>query len=151
MSDFYSLLKSVSASVPLRACTFLFGSILLSYNNCRLCSELSKCVEIMVFGIVFITKTKKSHFSHPFQGTYEVIQFLELGNLSGTPFQEWYDLHNNSIIPWYGNLIPFHVIPYHSMSYHTIPYHTMPYHHTIPYCTIIPNLSQGVWGPFSKM
>ncbi|EDR02580.1 uncharacterized protein LACBIDRAFT_332154 [Laccaria bicolor S238N-H82] len=27
------------------------------------------------------------HFSHPFLGTYEVIQFFELGNLSGTPFQ----------------------------------------------------------------
>jgi len=31
------------------------------------------------------------HFSHPFLGTYEVVQFLELGNLKGThsmvPFQ----------------------------------------------------------------
>ena len=41
------------------------------------------------------------------------IIIMELGNLSGTPFQEWYDLHTNSIIPWYGNLIPYHTIPYH--------------------------------------
>ena len=27
------------------------------------------------------------HFSYPFLGTYEVIQFIELANLEGTPFQ----------------------------------------------------------------
>ena len=60
MSDFYSFLKSVSESVSLRECTFLFGLIFSSYNHCSLCSELSKCVQIMLFGVVFITKTKKA-------------------------------------------------------------------------------------------
>ena len=27
----------------------------------------------------------ENHFSHPFLGTYEVIQFFELVNLEGTP------------------------------------------------------------------
>ena len=39
---------------------------------------------------------------------------------------------------------------YHSMSYHAIPYHSIPYY-TMSYHTIIPNLSQGVWGPFYKI
>ena len=69
-----------------------------------------------------------NHFSHPFLGTYEVIQFFELANFEGTPFQSPY----HSIIPWYGCHIPFHVIPYHSMSYHTKPFHTIPSYHTIP-------------------
>ena len=40
------------------------------------------------------------------------------------PIPEWYDLHTNSIIPWYGHHIPFHLIPYHTTPFHLLPYHT---------------------------
>jgi hypothetical protein len=82
---------------------------------------------------------------------------LELANLEGTPFQSGIPPHTNSIIPWNGNHIPFHLIPSHTIPFHLIPYHLIPYHiiplipyHTISYHTIIPNLSQGVWGLFSQ-
>ena len=64
-----------------------------------------------------INCTSNGHFSHPFLGTYEVHQFLDLGYLEGT-----------------------HTIP-HSYQYHGIenPYHTplipipchTPYHVTL--------------------
>src|ERR1700687_4474414 len=68
-----------------------------------------------------------THFSHPFLGTYEVIQFFELGNLSGTPFQSGMTLIP---IPSYHGMDA----TYHSTSYHTIPFHTIPYH-SIPFHT----------------
>jgi len=79
------------------------------------------------------------HFSHPFLGTYEVVQFFELGNLKGTHSGVMYGPHPNSMVPWHGTPIPYPVIP--------IPSHLIP----IPSHTIIPNLSQGVWGPFYKI
>ena len=85
------------------------------------------------------------HFSHPFLGTYEVIQLFELGNLSGTPFQSGMTLipipsyhgmdatyHSTSYHSIQFHSIPPHTIPYHTIPYHTIPFHLMPYH-TIPY------------------
>ena len=90
------------------------------------------------------------HFSHPFLGTYEVIQFLELANLEGTPFQSGM---TSIPIPSYHGMettyhsISYHTKPYHSISYHTIqiqsnpihtipchtiPYHDIPYHHSKP-------------------
>ena len=38
------------------------------------------------------------HFSHPFLGTYEVVQFLELGNLKGTHPRVVYELHTNPMV-----------------------------------------------------
>jgi len=61
----------------------------------------------------------------PFLGTYEVVQFLELGNLKGT----------NPMVSWDANPIPYpslsntkspHTIPFHLIPYHTIPCHTIP-------------------------
>ena len=71
----------------------------------------------------------KIHFSHPFLGTYEVHQFLDLGYLEGTHSGVVNELHTNTTlipIPCY---IPYHTIPYYTTSYHTI---------------------RGVWGPFTK-
>jgi len=76
------------------------------------------------------------HFSHPFLGTYEVVQFLELGNLKGTHPRVVYELHTNPMVSWDANPIPYpipsHLISYHSTSYHTIPFHVIPYHHLKP-------------------
>ena len=36
------------------------------------------------------TKSYVEHFSHPFLGTYEVVQFLDLGYLKGTHSWGWY-------------------------------------------------------------
>ena len=57
------------------------------------------------------------HFSHPFLGIYEVVQFFDLGY----PFQGWY--MSTISIPWYHGMetsyhihlfpIPCHLIPYH--------------------------------------
>ena len=68
------------------------------------------------------------HFSHPFLGTYEVVQFFELGNLKGTHSGVMYGPHANSMVPWYGTPIPY---PSHSntKSPHT---NTKPYHHSKP-------------------
>jgi|ERR1700687_2512911 len=76
------------------------------------------------------------HFSHPFLGTYEVIQLFELGNLSGTPFQS-----GMTLIPipsYHGMDATYHSTSYHSIQFHSIPPHTIPYH-TIPYHTIPPH------------
>jgi len=47
-----------------------------------------------------------AHFSHPFLGTYEVVQFLELGNLKGTHPGVVYELHTNPMVAWDANPIP---------------------------------------------
>jgi hypothetical protein len=93
--------------------------------------------------------TLRAHFSHPFLGTYEVIQFLELANLEGTPFQS--GMTSIPIPSYHGmettyHTISYHTIPSHTIPYHTIPlipfhsYHTIPFHsyHTIP-CHTIPS------------
>ena len=80
----------------------------------------------------FLTLKWATHFSHPFLGTYEVHQFLDLGYLEGTHS----GLSYHSMVLWNGHLIPFQNFP--------IPYHTTgivhilipvipPYHTTIPY------------------
>jgi len=77
------------------------------------------------------------HFSHPFLGTYEVVQFLELANLEGIPFQSGMtsipipSYHGMETTYWY-HTIPTHTIPYHTIPTHTIPYHDIPYHHSKP-------------------
>jgi len=43
--------------------------------------------------ILFVLNELAYHFSHPFLGTYEVVQFLELGNLKGTHPTVVYELH----------------------------------------------------------
>jgi len=69
----------------------------------------------------------KYHFSHPFLGTYEVVQFLELGNLKGTPFQSGM---TSIPIPSYHGMettYQYHTIPTHTILYHAIPYHSTSY------------------------
>ena len=84
------------------------------------------------------------HFSHPFLGTYEVHQFLDLGHLEGTPFHSdiWAPYQYHHTMECKTHTIP-HSYQYH-VTYHTIPYHTIPYHLT-SYHTM-----RGVWGPFTK-
>ena len=83
-----------------------------------------------------------THFSHPFLGTYEVHQFLDLGYLEGTHSEVVNELHTNTTVPWNVKPIPY---PTHTNTMlHTIPYHTIPYHLT-SYHTI-----RSVWGPFTK-
>jgi hypothetical protein len=80
----------------------------------------------------------------PIFGSYEVVQFFELGNLEGTHSRVVYDPHTHSIVWWNGNPIPY---PSHS---NTKPPHT----NTIAMgeaFQAIPKLSLGVWGPLSKM
>ena len=84
--------------------------------------------------LVMCFNTKISHFSHPFLGTYEVHQFLNLGYLEGTHSEVVNELHTNTTVPWNVKPIPY---PTHTKTMlHTIPYHTIPYHtiwpHTIP-------------------
>jgi hypothetical protein len=110
-----------------------------------------------------VPKRVLNHFSHPFLGTYEVIQFLELANLEGTPFQSGmtsipipsyhgmettYHTISYHTIP--SHLIPYHMIPYHSThtipyhSTHTIPYHVIPYHHSNPVTGCLGSFSQNL-------
>ena len=49
----------MSVHFPFRVCTFLFWSFFPRYNNCSPFFYLSKCVEIMWFGFVFIEKNAK--------------------------------------------------------------------------------------------
>ena len=77
------------------------------------------------------------HFSHPILGTYEVIQFFELANLEGTPFQcgIWAPYQYHDTMGWKSHTIslPFQ---YHVTSYHTIgiieafQFQSKPYHHS---------------------
>ena len=64
-------------------------------------------------------KIRQNHFSHPFLGTYEVHQFLDLGYLEGTHSSMVYVTHT---IPWYCGMATL----YHSRVFpHTtalIPY-----------------------------
>jgi hypothetical protein len=69
---------------------------------------------------------------------------LELANLEGTPFQSGIPPHTNSIIPWNGNHIPFHLIPYHTIPFHLIPYHVIPYHHSKPVTGCLGSFSQNL-------
>ena len=79
------------------------------------------------------------HFSHPFLGTYEVIQFFELANLKGIPFQSGMtSISFHHTIVWVPHTIPPHTIPYHTIPPHTIPFYLISYH-TIPYHTIPPH------------
>ena len=50
----------MSVHFPFRVCTFLFWSFFPRYNNCSPFFYLSKCVEIMWFGFVFIEKNAKN-------------------------------------------------------------------------------------------
>ena len=87
--------------------------------------------------------SSSEHFSHPFLGTYEVHQFLDLGYLEGTHSGVVYELHTNTMLPWNGKPIPY---PTHSNTMSlTIPSHLIPYHLT-SYHTI-----RGVWGPFYQI
>ena len=71
---------------------------------------------------IYITR----HFSHPFLGTYEVHQFLDLGYLEGTHCGVVNELHTNTTIPWNGKPIPY---PTHTNTMlHTIPFDLIPYH-----------------------
>ena len=82
------------------------------------------------------------HFSHPFLGTYEVHQFLDLGYLEGTHSEVVNELHTNTTVPWNVKPIPY---PTHTNTMlHTIPYHTIPYHLTSYH------IIRGVWGPCTK-
>ena len=89
------------------------------------------------------------HFSHPFLGTYEVVQFFDLGYLKGTHSGGWYTAPYPfyGILGWKPHTISFS-FQYHVTSY--IPYHWN--HRGIPHSkashTIIPKLSLGVWGLF---
>ena len=72
-------------------------------------------------------KNKKSNFSHPFLGTYEVHQFLDLEYLEGTHSGVVYELHTYTMVPWNGKPIPY---PTHTntMSPCTIQFEVIPYH-----------------------
>jgi hypothetical protein len=105
--------------------------------------------------LLYFISPSPIHFSHPFLGTYEVIQFLELANLEGTPFQSGM---TSIPIPSYHGMettyhsisyhsipslaIPYHIIPYHST--HTIPYHVIPYHHSNPVTGCLGSFSQNL-------
>ena len=66
-------------------------------------------------------RTWTVHFSHPFLGTYEVVQFLELGNLKGTHPGVVYELHINPMVSWDANPIPYPSLS-NTKSPHTIPF-----------------------------
>ena len=65
--------------------------------------------------------TTKGHFSLPFLGTYEVVQFFDLGYLKGTHSGGWYTAPYpfHSILGWKPHTISFS-FQYHLTSYHTI-------------------------------
>ena len=77
------------------------------------------------------------HFSHPILGTYEVIQFFELANLEGTPFQcgIWAPYQFHDTMGWKSHTISLS-FQYHVTSYHTIgmieafQFQIKPYHHS---------------------
>ena len=77
------------------------------------------------------------HFSHPILGTYEVIQFFELANLEGTPFQGgiWAPYQFHDTMGWKSHTISLS-FQYHVTSYHTIgmieafQFQRKPYHHS---------------------
>ena len=50
----------MSVHFPFRVCTFLFWSFFPRYNTCSPFFYLSKCVEIIWFGFVFIEKNAKN-------------------------------------------------------------------------------------------
>ena len=69
------------------------------------------------------------HFSHPFLGTYEVHQFIDLGYLEGTHSRVVNELHTNTTILWNGKPIPYLLIPIPCyIPYYTIPFDLIPYH-----------------------
>ena len=77
------------------------------------------------------------HFSHPFLGTYEVIQFFELVNLEGTHSKVWYmpPYQFHGTMGWKSHTIPFS-FQCHLTLYHTIgiikafQFQSKPYHHS---------------------
>ena len=78
-----------------------------------------------------------TQFSHPFLGTYKVIQFFELANLEGTPFQcgIWAPYQFYDTMGWKSHKISLS-FQYHVTSYHTIgiieafEFQSKPYHHS---------------------
>ena len=96
-----------------------------------------------------LIKSCHTHFSHPILGTYEVIQFFELVNLEGTPFQcgIWASYQFHDTMGWKSQTISLS-FQYHVTSYHTsrmmeaFQFQSKPYHH-----------SKAVtgWGPFYKI
>ena len=78
-----------------------------------------------------------NHFSHPFLGTYEVVQFLDLGYLKGTHSWGWYTAPYpfHGILGWKPHTISFS-FQYHVTSYHAIGIieashiPSKPYHHS---------------------
>ena len=109
----------------------------------RLFPWWSQCsaVPLPLFDSSHNSDARPNHFSHPFLGTHEVHQFLDLGHLEGTPFHSgiWAPYQYHHTVECKTHTIP-HSYQYH-VTYHTIPYHTIPYHLT-SYHT--------VWGPFTK-
>ena len=57
---FCSLFQSVSVNSPFRVCAFLFWSNFPRYDDCSPFSQLSKCGEITLFGVVFMEKNTKN-------------------------------------------------------------------------------------------
>jgi len=106
-----------------------------SRQKINLLYKISKSSYILLFDY---------HFSHPFLGTYEVVQFLELGNVKGTPSQSGM---TSIPIPSYHGMettIPFQLIPYHTIPPHTIPYHVIPHHHSKPVTGCLGSVLQNI-------
>ena len=61
------------------------------------------------------------HFSHPYLGTYEVVQFFDSGYLKGTHSGEWYTAPYpfHGILGWKPHTMSFS-FQYNATSYHTI-------------------------------
>ena len=78
-----------------------------------------------------------NQLSHPILGTYEVIQFFELVNLEGTPFQcgMWAPYQFHDTMGWKSHTISLS-FQYHVTSYHTtgfieaLQFQSKPHHHT---------------------
>ena len=54
------LLWSVSVNVQFKVHNSLFGSNFLQYNDCSAVSDLANCIEIILFGVVFMGENAKS-------------------------------------------------------------------------------------------
>ena len=66
----------------------------------------------------FLVKPGEFHFSHPFQGTYEVYEFFDLRVPQWYPFWAWYT--STIPIPWYhGMENPYHIPLIPIPCYHT--------------------------------
>ena len=87
------------------------------------------------------------HFSHPFLGTYEVHQFLDLGYLGGTHSSMVYVTYT---IPWYGGM----ATSYHSRVFpHTTASYTIPVVLSVnqyqTYDSTLPSPGYSMWNPWN--